>query len=444
MKKKDQYFSLLHLIKTGCTVLLIAFSIGINAQGNILRIDLATALEMGGANNLSIQKYELEKQLALAERTEAGSWWLPDLYAGVAAHQLWGASMNADGRIFTGLNRQNIWAGIGANGHWKLSEGIYAEKTADLRAQAVQFRQESTKNQVLLEIATTYFDFLAAQLQMETYDLLIAQSDTIARQLKIQVDAGLAYQSDWLLAQSNIGHLKVEQLNAQKKRADNMARLIGLLNLPPNTQLVSTEKNMAPLRLIANDQPDADLQQAYTLRPEMKYMDLQRQLLETKKEGLKKSTTLPELSLNVYGATFGDIFSPQRPTAEINAALMWRIPLELVLDKHKGPYKKLDTQLQMQQFETEVFKNKINEELAAAQWLLKTSARQMDISKQSANLAQEAYMQSIERQKSGIARPFEILQTQEAFIRSQLDYLQAVATYNIAQYRIYVALGNNL
>ena len=399
---------------------------------------------MGGANNLTIKKYELQKELALAELTEANSWWLPEIYTGVMVHQRWGAAMNGDGRFFTGVDRNNLWAGIGANGHWKLGEDIYAAKIADIRSKAIQFQQEATKNEVLLEIINAYYDFLAEQLKIGTYSLLINQADTIALQLQVQVEAGIGYQSDWLLARSNIKHLQVEQLNARKEIAEKMARLIGLLNLPPNTQLISTEKLISPLKLISENEPLNNLTNAYEKRPEMKYMDFQKQALETEKEGIKKSMALPELSLGVFGASFGNLITPQYPTAEINAAVLWRVPLELVLDKHKGPYKKLDAQLQIQQFETELFKNKINEELAAAKWMMEATTEQMSIAKEGSELAKEAYQQSIERQKLGTARPYEILQAQEMYMQSELDYLQAVTAYNQAQYRMYVALGNGL
>ncbi len=450
---QDKYFSRLLSpleggrgvnFKTLFPLLLILFSTSIIAQINVINIDLKTALEMGGANNLTIKKYELQKELALADLTEANSWWLPEIYAGVMVHQRWGSAMNGDGRFFTDINRQNLWAGVGANGNWKLGEGMYNAKVADIRSKAIQFQQEATKNEVLLEIIDAYYDFLAEQLKIETYNLLINQADTIAQQLQVQVDAGIGYQSDWLLARSNIKHLQVEQLNAKKEIAEKMARLIGLLNLPPSTQLISNEKIVSPLKLVLENEPLNDLTNAYTKRPEMKYMDFQRQALETEKEGLKKSMTLPELSLGVFGASFGDLVEPQYPTAEINAAVRWRVPLELVLDKHKGPYKKLDTQLQIQQFEAELFKNKINEELAAAKWTMEATTEQMTIAQEGSELAREAYQQSIERQKLGTARPYEILQAQEMYMQSELDYLQAVTAFNQAQYKMYVALGNGL
>lgn len=58
--------------------------------------------------------------------------------------------------------------------------------------------------------------------------------------------------------------------------------------------------------------------------------------------------------------------------------------------------------------------------------------------------AEKALRQSIQRQELETVRPFEILQGQEVFIESRLDYLKPVMDFNKAQYRLIVASGGNL
>lgn len=52
--------------------------------------------------------------------------------------------------------------------------------------------------------------------------------------------------------------------------------------------------------------------------------------------------------------------------------------------------------------------------------------------------------QSIERQKLGTAKPFEVFQAQEFFLQAQLDYLMAISKYNKAQFELKVAKGEGL
>lgn len=52
--------------------------------------------------------------------------------------------------------------------------------------------------------------------------------------------------------------------------------------------------------------------------------------------------------------------------------------------------------------------------------------------------------QSIERQKLGTVKPFEVFQSQQFYLQAQIDYLQAVADYNKAQFALRVAQGEIL
>ena len=68
----------------------------------------------------------------------------------------------------------------------------------------------------------------------------------------------------------------------------------------------------------------------------------------------------------------------------------------------------------------------------------------MTIAKQALQSSTEALTQSIDRQKLGTAKPFEVFQAQQFLSQSQTDYLKAVSEYNKAQYALSVAMGNTL
>jgi outer membrane protein TolC len=68
----------------------------------------------------------------------------------------------------------------------------------------------------------------------------------------------------------------------------------------------------------------------------------------------------------------------------------------------------------------------------------------MAIAREGSRFAEEALSQSIQRQQLGTVRPLEILQAQEIYIRSKLDELKAAGEFNKQQYKLFVAVGNNL
>lgn len=415
-------------------------------------INLEKLLEVGGAQNLTIELYKRQQELAQADLAKAREWWLPEIYAGFQAHYLHGAAMNADGRFFLDVDRDNFWSGLGLNARWDFGEGIFQAKAAALRAEASRYETQAQQNQILLQTIHAYFDFLTAQLYNEAYQEMAAQADTIVDQLDIQVQSGIRFQSELLLAKSNRNHLKVQRLEARKDYLQQNARLVNLLNMQAKTQLVGVDTLLSPLELIPKAEWSQPSDSIFRNRPE--YYQLQTGLEAVRTE--KKSTTtgllLPELRLDTYGSYFGSLspaMSAERdpisrlyPTSELNVSLVWSVPIGRLT--YRGRLKQYDARVALQENRLMQFQNQAYEEVAQARSQLLTANEQLALADEAQILAREAVQQSIQRQQLGTAEPFEVFQAQEFYLRARLDYLKAVADYNKAQYSLYVAIGNNL
>lgn len=424
------------------TLLFIFLSGLLNAQEDFKLINLETALEIGGANNLTIKEYKERQELAIANLYKAKGWWLPNIYSGVNTHQRWGNAMNGDGNFFNDVNRQNFWLGLGLNATWNFGNGIFKENTAELKVQAATYQTQVEQNKALLEIIKTYYDFLAQQLYFKAYQQLASQAETIAEQIGIQVESGLQFESEFLLAQSNYMHLKIEMLNAKTEYNNKSASLIKLLNITSSTKLIGSDTILAPLHLVELDEIKMSIDSTYKLRPELIGMELILQSLNSEKKTTTTGLLLPELRLRTYGSYFGGVFSQLDPTSEINAALIWKIPLGRLA--YKGTLKQYNSQIALHKIKIEQAKTKINAEVLSAREQIIIAKQQIEISLEGNNLAKKALEQSIKRQEMGVVRPFEILPAQEIYIKSKLDYLKAISSYNKAQYSYYVAIGNNL
>ena len=433
--------------------LLVAATFAVNAQ-TTLPINLQTVLEMGGANNLTIKEFKAKQELAEANLSKAKEWWLPDVYAGLQTQQLWGAAMNADGRFFLDVNRQNLWGGLGLNANWNFAEGIYKTKSAKLQVQASVYKTQAERNNTLLATIKAYYNLQTAQMKVVAYKNLVAQSDTITQQISIQVDAGLRYQSELLLSKSNQSHLKIEMLNAKSEYNQKSSELVRLLNLGSKVKLVIIDSVMVPLNfqqefLSVNDS-------TYKNRPEIKVVDLTIQSLQTERKIITTGLFIPTLSIGTYGSYFGRIngaVSPVfplqypetkqlYPTGMLNASLTWKIPLGRLI--YKGDLKKFKSQITIQEIKSEQLKGRINEEIANAQQLIIIGKEQIQIAKAGLDLTTEALHQSIERQKLGTVKPFEVFQAQQFFLQSQLDYLIAISKYNKSQFELKAAKGEIL
>lgn len=423
-------------------ILLLGYTVPAKAEDKTLEIDLETVLELGGANNLTIQEYKQRQEIALADLAKANEWWLPDIFAGTTIHQLSGNAMNTDGEIFESLDRQNFWGGAGLNATLDFGDGIFKARSAKLKAEASVYKTEAERNKALLNIIETYYDFLTAQLNYNAYEQLVAESDDLASQIATQVEAGLRFESERLLAQSNSNHMRVEMLNARTRYYNMSATLVKLLDLDPAVKLVGTETVLAPLELITTQGMDVSFDSAYQNRPEMKNAELTLQSLYEEKKTTTTGLWLPVLSVNSKNSYFGDIFNNLDPTAEINGALLWKIPLGRLISG--GELKQHNARIALQKIQMKQTRAQVNEEVISAREQILASKEQMKVALEGSQLGEQALRQSIERQQLGTVRPFEILQAMEIYIKSRLDHLKAVSTYNKAQYKLLVAMGNDL
>lgn len=430
---------------------------GSMAQQDTLYIDLGKLLEVGGANNLTIEQFRKEQDRALADVAKAREWWLPEIYAGLETHKLWGAAMNADGGFFLDVNRSNMWTGLGLDARWDFGEGIYQSKAAELKAVATSHRTQAEKNQILLKTIHAYYEFLAAQLYSGAYREMADQADTIVAQLQIQVDAGIRFESEMLLAKSNRNHLKVKSLEARNDYMVSTAELVNLLNVPSQTPIVGLDTLLAPLDLIPESEwREVPAESIFMNRPEYRFLSTGLDATTAERKSTTTGLWLPELSVGINTGYFGGLFDQVRPmrpddypdiqilypTTSLNASLMWRIPLGRLA--YRGRPKQFDAQVALKENEISQFKNQANEEINKSRSQLLMASEQLELAEESQALAKEAVEQSIQRQQLGTAMPFEVFQAQEIYLRARLDYLNAIASYNKSQYSLYVALGNNL
>ena len=439
---KPKTHSLTLLLFIGVSSQLKAQDIPLLSQADAMGINLETALKLAGANNLTIQEFKLKESLATANVAKAKEWALPSIYAGTSFHQLWGNAMNAQGLILTDVNRQTFNVGLGINAEWDFGNGIFKVDAAEFKVKAAEYETQAEQNKALLEVIHTYYDFLAAQLYFQAYQELVIGSDTIIAQIKTQVDADLRYPSELLLAKSNLIRLKVQMLDSKIEYDNLSAKLVQLLNMDPSTSLVALDTYLVPLELVDVFEIPSISDSAYQLRPE--YLSIEQKILSTEAE--KKTTTkglwLPNLRVGTQGSYFGGVFSPLNPTGIVNAALIWEVPLGRAIQK--GSLKQFDARIALQETELQQSKAQINSEVARARSQIKTIKYQTALAKEGSELAEEALRQSLARQEFRTVLPFEIVQAQEIYIRSKLDYLKSVASYNKAQFAYFVATGSNL
>ncbi|MGE0638487.1 MAG: TolC family protein [Bacteroidia bacterium] len=432
----------INILKSATLFVLILFTQIVFSQNKTYPVNLETVLKLAGADNLIIKEYELKYQQSLADQSKAKEWWLPSIYFGATTHYLDGAAMNADGKIFQPVNRNNLWAGFGLSAEWDFSKGIYGTLAAKQKADAVKYQSQAERNRAILKAIEAYYDLQLEQLKYAALQSLVNQSDSLTQQIKIQVDAGLRYQSEYLLAQSNYNHIKISLLQTKVEWQKKSAELVNLLNMDGSISLVSSDDIIIPLKLSINI-PDT-AQQKKVFEKRLEYLSLQSSLfsLQTQRKIVTTGLLMPKLKLGTEDALFGKIASPYYNTYQLNAALVWQLSLGRFV--YNGDVKKQDANILVQQNQIEQFKNQFQLESNKGIAQLQSAEEQMKIANEAVKLSAEALQQSIERQKLGTVKPFEVFQAQQFYMQAQVDYLKSASEFNKAQYVLLIVTGGNL
>jgi outer membrane protein TolC len=418
-------------------LLLVIAKLTVNSQQEY-KVSLDTVLKLTEASNLTIREYDLKYKLALAEQSKANEWWLPDIYAGGSTHYLTGAAMNTDGKIFSHINQNNLWVGLGFFAEMDFNKGIYYFQAAKQNAMAAKHFYSAEKNKTTLIAVQTYFDLQKDQSQFFFMQQLVNQADTLSQQIKIKVDAGLLYQSDYLISQSNYNHLKISMLQSKIEWQKKSAELANLLNLDTNINLISADTFVVPLSFAVET---AEMN-GFKKRPEFLAIATEFQSIQMLRKTVTQGFLLPRLRLGSDNGAFGAYKTSPYNTYQLNVSIIWSLPLGRLT--FKSDLKKYNTQILIQQNKIEQFKNQYKQEILVARSQLEIANEQMNIAGQALQFSKEALNQSLERQKLGTAKAFEVFQAQEFYLQSEIDYLKSVTEYNKAQFALKYAIAGIL
>ena len=410
--------------------------------GKKIAVNLPVILKLAGANNLTIKQYELQYQLSAAQIDKAKEWWLPAISVGPTMHYLKGAAMQTSGAVLSDVTQRELWLGGGIQGTLNFNDGIFNVMARKEQSAAVKFEGQAQRNTIILQAISDYYDLMVAQFNYVQLFNLLNQADTLTDQIKVQVEAGIRYQSEYLLAQSNSGHIRFELTNAEVEMRKKSDALLGILNIDTNALLISSDTGIAPVEIVRST-ADTGLTSEYMQnRPEYKSMQAELNSIQAEKKTTTVGLLLPRLEVGTPDALLGTFGEPYYNTYTLDAGLLWDIPIGRIL--YRGDVKTYNAELNIEQNNMQQFANEVQQQVSDARAQINLSMEQMEVSKQALVQSEKALAQSIEREKLGTVLPYEVFQSEQFYVQAEDDYFKAVSNYNNAQYQLYVAMGNNL
>ena len=427
------------MVKAAIALSLIAgLANSVRAQDKIMPIDIKTVLKLAGSSNLDVAEINARYELAKAQQLEAKEWMIPTVSPGVLLMSYKGIAQATDG-TFVDVDKNSFWAGVNVTSEWDLGNAVYSYLAAKQNVESVGYETMVEQNRANVQAVQSFYNLSAAQSKLVALEKVALKSEDIVTQIALQVEQGITYKSDLLLAKSNLNHIKIEVSKARSGIQRNSHELLELLNISDNVQLFVSDSLLIPVNLV--DTSKVEFTSAFDKRPELMVFNSRIEGFKIDRKSQTTGLLLPNVNFGLNNGPYGPYFSPEGNALNYYVGAKWEIPLGALF--YGGTKKAFDARIRIAGINVDRAKNEIRREIQDEQMNLQTSKVRMKLAESSVAFASEGLDQSIERQRLGTAIPLEVIRAQEQMMEAELDLIDAVTQYNKAQYSLYIALGNN-
>lgn len=409
-------------------------------------IDLPAALRLADAQNPEVALARERIREALAKQDQAELLWLPSVELGTTWMRHDGQIQRSTGDVFT-TSRSSLFVGASPALYLNLSDAIFAPLAARQLTVARQAGAAAVANDQLLEVALAYTDLLQAYAELQIIGETYQNAQQMLKLTEENQKAGKGAAADTARARTEANRRERQGTEVQARISLVSARLVQLLQLPPDILLQPAEPAVAPIALVPEQLPLEELlTQAIANRPELAE---NRAVIAATLEAwraAKIAPWVPNLRLSLAAGGFGggvnDFFGDFNGRNDIALTAVWQLQnfglgnRAIIQERHsqyaQASFRQASTETKVAAQVVSSFRIAFAKkyELAAAQ-------REVAAARESHRL-NEARV----RKTPDLARPIELLQAIQALAQARLDYLQVVADYNRAQFRLYTSLGN--
>jgi outer membrane protein TolC len=304
-------------------------------------------------------------------------------------------------------------------------------------------------NAVLRDVAVAYLQLVGAEARAEVLRQAETDVGEVVRVTRAFADEGQGRQSDADRAAANAELLHRQMLEAEEERSAAHARLCRLLGLDPSVRLVTPATAIEPVRLLPEDaDAEALTAEAAQRRPEVAAQVAEVQQARTRVRQERARPWLPVVSVGYSRGAFGgggganpSEFSPSTDRASFDVGAFWTF--ENLGVGNRARVHRTSAVLAQEMAGYQAVVNQVRSEVAEAQAEARSAVRQIEQARSAAATAGEGYELDKRRIGQGQGRPIETLDSLRQLIDSRQDLVRAITAYNVAQFRLYAALGND-
>lgn len=432
-------------------------------QGEVYLIDLQAALRLAERSNPMLGVSRANVQEALALYHGARVLMLPDFNAGTNYHLHQGALQTSFGLI-RNLNEQSLYVGGGARTlaaetvaipmfriFGNVGDALYQPLAARQIVAARTATVKATENSVLLDVAGAYLQLMAAEARLQAWTLSLADVNELVRITGNFATTGQGREGDFKRAQCDALLFVVEEQGVQADAAIASNRLSQLLLLDPAVRLTTPQ---APIEMLVLVDPERSLESLIDLalnnRPELAADSASIAAANTQVRLERQRPFLPTLFVGFSAGGFGggsnqtalgidSMWQRFGGRDDFDASAIWTLQ-----DMGLGNVATIRQRVAAREGlvgQRMLDSAMVRQQVTSAFADVEASRRRVFAVQTELEVAKQGAREELNRIRAAEGLPIEAVNSVDLLARARQNLIGAIVDYNLAEFRLFVALG---
>jgi len=411
------------------------------------RLTLRDAVNYAVENSSNVRRSKLEIQGGKFKTQEVRAQALPQITGngGLTYNPIIGQLVVGDQSFQLG-RKWNANGGVQLNQqlfNQQVFTGLKAAKTSE---QYYLLNENLTEEQIIEQVANTYYQVLVNRQQRNVIDTNIKNVRVVERIILNQYENGLAKKID-------VDRIKVNLTNLENQRDQVINAVTQLENqlkfymgMPVETAIELPTTELTDVKTLPVFADTVDI----SGRTEIRLLDVQRELLGLQKKAYI-SEYYPTLALTANYSSTGQSDKFDLFKRKSNSTAFWYDASAIGLTLRVPIFDGFATRSRVRQANVEILKaeedrrettNALNLAYENAKIALRNSINTINSQRQNVTLAEEIYQSTQNNYNNGLAALTDLLDTENALTEAQNSYTQALLNYKIAEIQLIKSNGN--
>jgi outer membrane protein TolC len=427
------------------------------ADGNVLQIDLATALRLADERNLDVAIYVQRTAEAAARLAQARALGIPALRVGASYNRHDGNLQETGGNVveadrtarFSGLGAGAVGAGDlqtpGVALAVDVADAIFRPLVARRDLEAVRAAGTANRHAVLMDVSAAYIALLRARAETRIALEAAQRAAELATLTADYAEAGEGLRADAEMAAVQPILWEQRRLAVSERTESAAAQLARLLHLDLDVALEPLEDDVPLVEIYGDAETTADLvARALDGRPETEQLDALLAAAESDLDAQRYGWFIPNVTLAYSSGTFGggpgETIANDDHRDDLTLQLYWQLDAFGVGNRARADEKR--AQLRRIGLEREKLRDAIAAEVRTSHARVRSLRRQLELSTSTVDRAREAYNLQRDRIYDQQGLPLEALAAMQTLATAELAGVELRAAYSLAQIQLHTALGN--